>query len=323
MEDIEVLLKKIEEIIGYTLPKDFKNFYLNHLKMDNIEFLDLEHIYFEVQDVIEDKCEPDSYTIEPEKTILPKTFSKKRVPFIYIDTGDYIGIDFEPDVNGTVGQIINYGCNEYDMKVFAYNFKEFVEGIKNINFGEEYITDYLFRNNIDFRNNKIEDKSIVKIEEKEQEKEEITKKVVNENIVKSNIEIKDLQTIIDILSQMNRNIVNDTNIKTFKNIWFDHRIINKRESLSRTMPDQISFYKKLEESNKEEIKGFSFAVLNKIEESRKKLLKEKIVFGEEKIFVEINIIKKQTLVRYTKTIENKYMKKAYEEINDFLNTKRI
>lgn len=323
MEKAEVLFKKIEEIIGYTLPKGFKEFYLNSLKLKNIELLDLETIYFEVQDSIEDKCEPNLYTSEPENAILPKTFTKKRVPFISIDTGDYIGIDFEPDVNGIIGQIINYGCNEYDMKVFAYDFNEFIEGIKDINFGEEYITDYLFRNNINFRNKKIEDKSIAKLEEKEQLREEITKKTVNENIVKSNLEIKDLQTIIGILSQMNQNIANDIDIKKFNNCWFDYRIINKRDSLSRTMTDQVSFFKKLDETNKEEIKGFSFAILNKIEESRKKLLKDKIVFGEERIFVEVDVIKKQTLVRYTATIGNKHMKEAYKQINEFLNTKKI
>ena len=323
MEKAEVLFRKIEEIIGYTLPKSFKEFYLKALKLKNIELLDLETIYFEVQDSIEDKCEPNLYTSEPENAILLKTFTKKRVPFISIDTGDYIGIDFEPDVNGIIGQIINYGCNEYDMKVFAYDFNEFIEGIKDINFGEEYITDYLFRNNINFRNQKIEDKSIVKLEEKEQLREEITKKIVNENIVKSNLEIKDLQTIIGILSQMNQNITNDIDIKKFNNCWFDYRIINKRDSLSRTMTDQVNFFKKLDETNKEEIKGFSFAILNKIEESRKKLLKDKIVFGEERIFVEVDVIKKQTLVRYTETIGNKHMKDAYKQINEFLNTKKI
>lgn len=37
------------------------------------------------------------------------------------------------------------------MKVFAYNFKDFIDGIKMENISEDvYITDYLLENNIDF-----------------------------------------------------------------------------------------------------------------------------------------------------------------------------
>ena len=71
-----------------------------------------------------------------------------------------------------------------------------------------------------------------------------------------------------------------------------------------------------EKSNKEEIKGYSFAITNSMEE----LKDDKIMAGKERIFVEINVISNRVLVRYTQTIKNKIMNDTYEKIVKYIQT---
>ena len=106
--------------------------------------------------------------------------------------------------------------------------------------------------------------------------------------------------------------MDNPNVKKFKNYWFDFRIINKKDSLSRTMETEKSFYAKLESYNKEEIKGFSFAITNYIEQ----LIDNEMLIGEERIFVETNLINNTILIRYTETVGNNEMKKTYEKLKD-------
>ena len=126
----------------------------------------------------------------------------------------------------------------------------------------------------------------------------------------------DSKEIVDILQNMNERLLNDLNIKKYGNDNFDYRIINKREVLSRTMGSEEAFYDKLNSYNKEEIKGYSFAITNSMEE----LKDDKIMAGKERIFVEINVISNRVLVRYTKTIKNKIMNDTYEKIVKYIQT---
>lgn len=314
MEKMKSLFEKIEYEIGYSLPNEFQETYLN-LQEKNINLMSLEEIYYEVISEFSEHEDPELYESEPANAILLKAFDKKRVPFIKDDSGNFIGMDFNPGTEGVIGQIINYGCDENYMKVFAYSFKDFIDGIRKCNISEDiYITDYLLDNNISFISEKKIDTSIVKLENKNLK--EIKEANIIENIKEENIQIENLQEIIQILSEMNSEIMKDKNVKKFKNYWFNYRIINKKDSLSRTMMDKESFFKKLENYNKDEIKGFSFAISNYIEEIKD----QNILAGEEKIFVEINILSKKILIRYTETIGDLNMKAAYDKINNYIDT---
>ena len=68
----------------------------------------------------------------------------------------------------------------------------------------------------------------------------------------------------------------------------------------------------METYNKEEIKGFSFAITNYIEQ----LIDNETLIGEERIFVGTNLINNTILIRYTETIGNNEMKKTYEKLKD-------
>lgn len=78
------------------------------------------------------------------------------------------------------------------------------------------------------------------------------------------------------------------------------------------MRTEKSFYEKLESYNKNEIKGFSFAITNYIEQ----LVNNEILFGEERIFVETNLINNTILIRYTETVGNDEMKNTYEKLKN-------
>jgi len=313
--EFKIIFEKIESIIGYTLPSKFKKFYLkNKTNISNIEFLSIDEIYREVCDPIDSELEVDLYKSEPKKTILEKSFDPKRVPFITDECGNYIGIDFNPGVNGIIGQIINYGTDEYEMKVLANTFEDFIDGLKHIkNKYNIYIMDYLAENNLNFKRiNTISDikKISSKIEENIIKEEKKT-----ETIIQKEIKFENVRDIITILSQIDNKLMSNVNIRKYRNCWFYLRIINKKDSLSRTMENVESFFEKYSQYNKEEIKGFSFSILNYIEEIKD----NKVNIGEERIFVEINLLENQILIRYTETLKNNIMFETYNKTIEYIN----
>ena len=313
--ELNVIFKKIEEIIGYTLPNKFKKFYLkNKLNINNINFLNIDEIYREVCDPIDNEIEVDLYKSEPQKAILEKSFDPKRVPFITDESGNYIGIDFNPGINGIIGQIINYGTDEYEMKVLANTFEDFIDGLKGIKIKENiYVMDYLYENNLNFR--KINTISDIKKISSNIEKCIIKEEKKTETIIQKEIKFENVKNIITILSEIDNKLMTNVNIKKYKNYWFYLRIINKKDSLSRTMENTESFFEKYSQYNKEEIKGFSFSIINYIEEIKD----NKVNIGEERIFVEINLVNNQTLIRYTETINNNIMFEACNKIIKYIN----
>lgn len=70
-----------------------------------------------------------SFTSTPENAIKKKYFHFKWLPLFSDFGGNYIGIDFDPDTNGTKGQIINFGRDEEKMFVIADNLESFFDFI--------------------------------------------------------------------------------------------------------------------------------------------------------------------------------------------------
>jgi hypothetical protein len=56
-----------------------------------------------------------------------KYASKKWLPFAIIADNCYLGLDFEPEIEGTVGQVINFGREEEHKTVLANSFEEFID----------------------------------------------------------------------------------------------------------------------------------------------------------------------------------------------------
>jgi cell wall assembly regulator SMI1 len=52
--------------------------------------------------------------------------SDRWIPFAYDWAGNYLGIDLDPDEDGTIGQVINFGRDEERKIAIAPNIEEFV-----------------------------------------------------------------------------------------------------------------------------------------------------------------------------------------------------
>lgn len=66
-------------------------------------------------------------TSYPPKSIKIAYTNTKWLPFSYDYAGNYLGVDLDPDVAGTSGQIINFGRDEEAKIVFAVSFQLFLE----------------------------------------------------------------------------------------------------------------------------------------------------------------------------------------------------
>lgn len=70
-----------------------------------------------------------SFTSTPEHAIRKKYFHYKWIPVFSDYSGNFIGIDLDPDKNGKKGQVINFGRDEEHMMVFADSLEQFFEFI--------------------------------------------------------------------------------------------------------------------------------------------------------------------------------------------------
>lgn len=318
-----IQFKKIERIIGYELPKEFKTFYLNGiLKIKNIDFLTLDEIMSEISCLQGDDENDDDLKSIPDDAIIKKRYIKDRVPFIADYGGNFIGIDYNPGKNGTIGQIINYGRDEYEMTVLANSFQDFIDGINKVEFDTEvYITDYLLKNNINFRKKasaKISPAklTVTKLEENVMDKEKINK---YSNIVNVNNDL--IKEIADIMEGLNDELNKNSNVlRSTKNYEYSgYRIKNIRDSLSRTMDNKENFFNKLKDYPKDTIKGYTFNIKYEIEElGDERTLKH----GEEYLYVNIEI-KGNVDVKYVETIGNSNFQKAYDDICKIIKRQEI
>lgn len=72
------------------------------------------------------------YGLYQDRMIKNNMYSPKRIPFAYDCSGQYLCIDFDPDVNGEYGQIIYLPCGISDAAlVIASNFDEYIDFLIN------------------------------------------------------------------------------------------------------------------------------------------------------------------------------------------------
>ncbi|MDP4183437.1 MAG: SMI1/KNR4 family protein [Bacillota bacterium] len=137
----------IEEKMGFALPDELKALYFcNNGDRENLEgsilglrFLPVAEMFLNWCDwlyILRDKefmkaCEANSESV-PQGAIKKVYANRKWVPFCHDQEGNHIGIDLDPDSDGTVGQIINFGRDEDKKYVIANSFKEFMILIINI-----------------------------------------------------------------------------------------------------------------------------------------------------------------------------------------------
>ena len=135
-----------EKETGFQLPQSFKDFYLSHngQKGENylglfydVSLLPLQRIVDEwrMWSRIADEWNEEENS-EFQSSLMPNKVkalyvNKKWLPFAVIWDSNYLGLDFDPEINGNVGQVINFGREEEQKTVLDGSFDEFVNWFLN------------------------------------------------------------------------------------------------------------------------------------------------------------------------------------------------
>ncbi|MCM3004314.1 SMI1/KNR4 family protein [Priestia koreensis] len=136
-------IQQTEEKMGITLPDELVQLYLLHNGDSNhlmgsflgLPFLTLEEMHSHWnnwKELLENESEADMEQLSAFSTSIPKhqikaTYANRKwIPLSYDYSGNHIGIDLDPDVNGVIGQVINFGRDEDEKYVLAASLHDFL-----------------------------------------------------------------------------------------------------------------------------------------------------------------------------------------------------
>jgi len=149
-------VQALESHIGHKLPDDLRAIYLMHngefgdldyhaddvlipMLMCGYAFMSLEEIasdYDLWEKITRDKKEADKlfpgsgdekFYSYPAGTIEPVCFNSGRIPFASDGGGNNLAIDLFPDKQGIVGQVINFGRDDYKLFQISKDFTGFLK----------------------------------------------------------------------------------------------------------------------------------------------------------------------------------------------------
>lgn len=133
-------LTKLEETIGSPLPQDFRQFYLQHNGHEEtptgliyglpiLSLAGIEEHWQMIAEIAETSKASQFDKCMSGQKIKPLRASRGWIPFSEDCSGNYLGIDLDPDKDGHVGQVINFGSDEHEKHVLAKSFTEFLAWI--------------------------------------------------------------------------------------------------------------------------------------------------------------------------------------------------
>jgi len=129
----------LEEHLGVELPLSLKEILLKHNGQDSgvglffgLQFLSVSGIksqwdtWYSLKDDGLNEELSDSMSSRPTGFIKALYLNPKWIPLTFDYGGNHIGIDFDPDQQGKIGQIIAFGRDDDQKKLFANSFDEFI-----------------------------------------------------------------------------------------------------------------------------------------------------------------------------------------------------
>ena len=132
----EAEIASLEEKIKRPLPESFREFYKLHNGEELLMFLGLRAMTLERIDYEmsfwrghANVCDTNYLAHEPDM-IQEVVYHPAWVSFADDDGGNFLAIDFAPGPKGTVGQIINFGTDDWTMYVLAESFDHLLEIIE-------------------------------------------------------------------------------------------------------------------------------------------------------------------------------------------------
>ncbi|MBX9571610.1 MAG: SMI1/KNR4 family protein [Candidatus Obscuribacterales bacterium] len=136
---------RLEDLIGSQLPEEFKSFYSLYDGQEEddslgiffgLRPLPLEEIAREYENWISvaAQLEHDGSLSDGRLRTFPPNHVKmlsaeKWIPFTHDNWGNHIGLDLEPALKGTAGQIINFGSGAHPIFVMGKSFGEFLQRV--------------------------------------------------------------------------------------------------------------------------------------------------------------------------------------------------
>ena len=136
--DFPESLKTVYKINNGSLRK-FKGikFRMQSFALGGVSFLNIDTILKEwatwkeiVDELGEGEFIPELTGVShPKKAIKNHHMNLKWLPFSDDASGNYIGVDLDPDTKGTFGQVISFGTDYSERFVLADSFEEFLEQI--------------------------------------------------------------------------------------------------------------------------------------------------------------------------------------------------
>ena len=161
-------IKAAETQMGIIFPEALKKLYLTNDGDDGkalcgmicgFHFLSLEALRSEWRSLktIADNPELNNrgqFSSDPVGCVRKCYADAKWIPICTDGSGNFIGIDLDPDLSGTAGQVINFGRDEYNKTVLAGDLNAFFERLMRfVNSNDFYIDDYDGEEVIMFRKN--------------------------------------------------------------------------------------------------------------------------------------------------------------------------
>lgn len=143
----ESVIAEVDEKLGVRLPESLKHVYRLHDEQKTtdlsqvgifygVSFLSLKQMLSVWEswadldrdcDVrLKDSLNKAQISFRPER-LKALYMNSKWIPFAIIAESSYLGLDFDPEPEGTVGQVINFGRDEEQKTVLANSFGEFLE----------------------------------------------------------------------------------------------------------------------------------------------------------------------------------------------------
>lgn len=130
-------IDELEKEVGFELPKSLKRLLQIANGEGRIKLKILGLFFSSTHRIIHDlNFFKDSPVVEPEvglyqeKMVKPDLYNVKRIPFATDESGIYLCVDFDPDENGTYGQVVYLPCAESEpVSVIADSFDDFLDFI--------------------------------------------------------------------------------------------------------------------------------------------------------------------------------------------------
>ena len=145
-------IRAAEEEIALSFPDELKDLYLSNDGDNNealcgmilgFHFLSLDSLLSEWRSMKKIAENADinygsRFSSTPEGCIRKCYADTKWIPICSDGGGNFIGLDLNPDVNGTVGQIINFGRDEYHKTVLAESLDAFFVRLTRILYSKDF-----------------------------------------------------------------------------------------------------------------------------------------------------------------------------------------